>query len=89
MHLDIICRVAIISVMRTTLNIDADALSVVKSLARQKNLPVGAVVSELIFQALSKQHTATHRSGVPLLPVEGNTKPVTMELINDLRDGDA
>lgn len=39
--------------MRTTLDIDADVLSAAKELARQRDISVGKVVSDLLRQTLT------------------------------------
>jgi len=74
--------------MRTTLAIDDDVLAAAKGLAARQHKPVGAVVSALLRQALQPQTTlgANARNGVPLLPVRPGAMPVTLELVNQLRD---
>ncbi len=74
--------------MRTTLKIDDDALAVARSLAIQRKETIGAIVSELIRQAVGKQKSELCRGGVPLLPTESDSQAITMEFVNDLRDGD-
>ena len=73
--------------MRTTLAIDDDVLAAAKALAAQQNKTIGEVVSELARKALQPAKPALrYRNGIPLLPVRKGAKPVTMELINRLRD---
>lgn len=74
--------------MRTTLDIDDDVLAAARSLAAQRQESIGKVVSDLARQTLTKRPKLTTRSGVPLLPVKQGTQPVTMEMVNELRDGD-
>ena len=74
--------------MRTTLNIDDDALAVARSLAAQRKETIGTIVSELIRQAVGKQKSKLRRGSVPLLPTKRDSQAITMELVNDLRDGD-
>lgn len=74
--------------MRTTLDIDEDVLAAARSLAAQRQESIGKVVSDLARQTLTKRPKLTTRSGVPLLPVTQGTQPVTMEMVNELRDGD-
>ena len=78
-----------LAVVRTTLNIDDDVMAAARSLAAQRQEAVGKVVSDLARQALTRRVHVEHRSGVPLLPVEPGSRPVTMEMVNDMRDGDA
>ena len=72
--------------MRTTLDIDDDVLAAARSLAAQRRFSLGKVVSDLARQALIRRSKITVRSGVPLLPVKEGAQPVTMEMVNSLRD---
>jgi hypothetical protein len=73
--------------MRTTLSIDDDVLMAVKELAARQNKTAGEVISTLTRQALRPGATDSHkRNGVPLLPVRADATPITMELVNRLRD---
>ena len=73
--------------MRTTLSIDDDVLSAAKELAEQQQKTVGEVISALTRQALRPNMVGGgSRNGVPLLPVRTDASPVTLELINQLRD---
>ncbi len=72
--------------MRTTLAIDDDVLAAAKGLAARQNKTVGAVVSELARQSLRPAGGGKLRDGVPLLPVNANAGPVTLEMVNTLRD---
>jgi hypothetical protein len=74
-------------IMRTTLTIDDDVLSAAKERAELERKTVGEVISALARQAM--QPTASFsrtRSGILLLPVRPDAKPVTLELVNRLRD---
>ena len=54
--------------MRTTIAIDDDVLAAVRAIARQKNLPLGKVFSELARNSLRPPPAVTaERNGVPLL----------------------
>lgn len=73
--------------MRTTLTIDDDVLLAAKSIAQRQGRSVGEVISELSRQALRPQVSrARKRNGVPLLAVRAGAVPVTMELVNQLRE---
>lgn len=74
--------------MRTTLNIADDVLAAAKSLAAQQHQSVGDVISDLARKALARPAALQQRNRVPLLPRIQQTQPVTMELVNELRDGD-
>jgi hypothetical protein len=73
--------------MRTTLTIDDDVLAVAKGLAMQQKKTIGEVVSELARRSLRPAAaSAKLRSGVPLIPLGVNGAPVTLEIVNALRD---
>ncbi len=74
--------------MRTTLAIDDDILAAAKHLAERDNKSIGEVISTLARQGLARGPRAARmeRNGVPLLPSRRGATPVTLELVNQLRD---
>ena len=73
--------------MRTTLAIDDDVLAAARAMAARQHKSVGEVISGLARQALRPDTASgTLRNGVPLLSVRSGTTPVTLELVNQLRD---
>jgi hypothetical protein len=74
--------------MRTTLAIDDDILAAARHLAERERKTVGEVISFLARQGLARDSGAAkaERNGIPLLPVRRGTPPVTLELVNQLRD---
>ena len=72
--------------MRTTLELDDDVLESARDIARKDGSTLGKVISSLARKSLSEEVRPRVRNGVPLLPVRKNTVPVTMELVNRLRD---
>ena len=87
-HLTSIHSINSLEYMRTTLNIADDVLAAAKSLAVQQHQSVGDVISDLARNALIRPAASAQRNGVPLLPVNPRARPVCMELVNELRDGD-
>ena len=71
--------------MRTTLNLDAEALAKARLLSRQRGVPLGKVISELVFEALKPRRAPSARNGVPVFPPGGGSPP-DLEVINRLRD---
>ena len=73
--------------MRTTLSIDDDVLVAAKGLASLQRKSIGEVISAFARQALQAQ-VLSHatRNGVPLLQTQPGTMPVTLEMVNKLRD---
>ena len=73
--------------MRTTLSIYDDVLSAAKELAARERKTVGEVISALARQSMRPSASfAKTRSGIPLLPVRPDARPVTLEMVNKLRD---
>ncbi len=74
--------------MRTTLAIDDDVLAAAKHLAEREHRSVGEVISSLARQGLSRSTRGgrSERNGIPLLPSRKAAVPVTLELVNQLRD---
>lgn len=74
--------------MRTTLAIDDDVLAAAKHLAQREQRTVGEVISALARQGLSRgtRGSRSERNGIPLLPSRKAAVPVTLELVNQLRD---
>ena len=74
--------------MRTTLDIDEDVLLAVKSLASSRETTAGKVLSDLARQSLQPKETPIKRNGFTLFPIKKDGIPVTMEIVNRLRDED-
>lgn len=74
--------------MRTTLAIDDDVLAAAKHLAARERKSVGEVISSLARQGLLRnaRGSRNERNGIPLLPARKSAVPVTLELVNQLRD---
>ncbi len=74
--------------MRTTLNIDDDVLAAAKRLAERGRRTVGEVISTLARRGLTRggRSARAERNGIPLLPSGESASPVTLELVNRLRD---
>ena len=87
-HLDIRRRAPYPGVMRVTLDIDEPVLLAIKSLARQTGRTMGKVASDLIAAALKRDEPELTRDGIPTLRPGKERGPATLELVNELRDGD-
>lgn len=72
--------------MRTTLAIDDDILLAAKALATQQRRSVGEVISDLARRSLHRPQGGGERNGIPLLAVKTDAPPVTLDLINAMRD---
>jgi hypothetical protein len=77
--------------MRTTLAIDDDVLAAAKHLAQREQKSIGEVISALARQGLSRgtRSAKAERNGIPLLPIRKASVPITLELVNQLRDEQA
>lgn len=74
--------------MRTTLAIDDDVLAAAKHLAERQSKTLGEVISTLARNGLQPRSRSapTVRNGIPLLPTRQGAAPVTLEMVNQLRD---
>jgi len=72
--------------MRTTLSIDDDVLLAAKAIAGQQGRSLGEVVSELARRSLQRPVSRAERNGIPLLVSRPDSPPVTIDLVNALRD---
>ncbi|WP_186166324.1 CopG family transcriptional regulator [Burkholderia gladioli] len=73
--------------MRTTLDIDDDVLAVVRARAEREHVSIGRVLSALARASLQPAVAAPAvRNGLPVLPNARSARPVTLELVNQLRD---
>jgi hypothetical protein len=77
--------------VRTTLAIDDDVLAAAKHLAERERKTIGEVISVLARQGLTRsaRNSRQVRNGVPLLPTRKDGIPITLELVNQLRDEQA
>lgn len=72
--------------MRTTVTIDDDVLERARAIAQLEDRSLGQVLSSLARKSLEQTATrARERNGFLLLPDRGGP-PVTLELVNRLRD---
>jgi hypothetical protein len=73
--------------MRTTIDLDADILLVVKHLAQERQQSLGRVLSSLVRQSLQPQREAkTHSGSIPVLPRKPGARPVTSQIVKELMD---
>ncbi len=57
-----------------------------KEIARRRGVSIGRALSDLARQAMMRPAEETTRDGIPLFPVREDSGPVTLALINQLRD---
>jgi len=79
--------------MRTTIDIEFDVLSAAKEIARQRDIGVGKVISELLRQALTGDtspsvHSKEKISSTGFEPFPARGVIVTNDLINRLREAE-
>lgn len=73
--------------MRTTLSIDDDVLAAARAMATLQGKSLGEVITSLAREALTPEDlTVETRNGIPLLPLRPDARPVTLEMVNALRD---
>ena len=73
--------------MRTTLNIDDEILEAARSLAGERNLSVGAVLSDLARRGLRQGTTPRRkRKGFPVFEVSRDSTPLTLDRVKRYED---
>ena len=74
--------------MRTTVAIDDDVLTAARAMADRQRRSLGDVLSELARRGVapSPRTGQKTRGDIPLLPLRADAAPVTLELVNRLRD---
>ncbi|WAS58871.1 CopG family transcriptional regulator [Burkholderia ambifaria] len=72
--------------MRTTIDIDDDVLAFARERAKP-GTSIGKVISELARASLQRTTTnQASRNGLPLVPTSATARPVTLDVVNQLRD---
>ena len=75
--------------MRTTIDLDDDLLTAIKEKAAAEGSTMGQVLSRLVRRGLEPPPRRYKiRNGVPVIPAEPGEPPLTMEIVNALRDED-
>lgn len=72
--------------MRTTLDLEVEVLQAAKEIAAARGVSAGQVVSELLRKALAPVRSGRTRNGVPLLGRKTGAPPLTMAVVNRLRE---
>ncbi len=72
--------------MGTAVTIDPDVLEAARALASEEKRSLEEVVSDLARQSLQRRERGRVRNGLPLLPKSAAPKPVTLAVVNALRD---
>lgn len=73
--------------MRTTLSIDDDVMAAARAMAVAQGKSVGEIISALSRAALKPAESgSTRRNGILLMPGRHQVEPVTLEVVNRLRD---
>jgi hypothetical protein len=71
--------------MRTTVNLEPEALARARLLSRQRRVSLGKIVSDLILKATQPSTPVETRNGVPVFPARAGASP-DLDLVNSLRD---
>ena len=73
--------------MRTTLDLDDDVLKVARDLAAHRGQSIGKVISEYFRKSLIDARSGESViNGVRVISRGSSARPVTLELVNKLRD---
>jgi hypothetical protein len=72
--------------MRTTLSLDDDVIPLVKRYADGRSLTLGKAASELIRKGLRAPTPTRVENGFVVFDVPPDSPPITLELVNRVRD---
>jgi len=76
-----------LTIMRTTLDLDDDVLKAARALSAARRQPMGKIVSDLARRSLEQDIPQLRkRGGVLIVPKRPGAAPVTDALINRLRE---
>jgi hypothetical protein len=71
---------------RPTAELEETIILAAQRLAQEGGVTIGEVLSSLAERTLSPQANGKLRQGVPLFPVQSDASPVTLDIVNQLRD---
>ena len=74
--------------MRTTLNIEEDALRLVKSYAEERSISLGQAVSDLIHRGAESSPKFKTRNGWVVFGTAAGAPPLTNEMLDEWEDAD-
>ena len=67
--------------MRTTVNLDDEALRAARSIAKESGKSLGAVISALIRDALRPSRSFDYDEDLPVFLVRESAPPITPEMV--------
>lgn len=71
--------------MRTTVNLEPEALAKAKMLSRQRGVSLGEIISQLILKSTRSSSQARKRNGALVFPRRAGAR-VDIGLVNELRE---
>jgi hypothetical protein len=71
--------------MRTTVNLEPEALAKAKLLSRQRGVSLGAAISQLILKSVESAAGGKMRNGALVFPLRAGAR-VDIDLVNELRE---
>jgi hypothetical protein len=74
--------------MRTTLNIEDDALQLVKKYAEERSISLGQAVSDLVHRGAESLPKFKTRNGWVIFNVPPGTPPLTNEMLEEWENAD-
>ena len=74
--------------MRTTLNLDSDVLETAKSIARDRGVSIGRVVSEIFRKGIQLNYSHTTEGTLPVFVVSESASPIASDdvILDEERD---
>ncbi len=74
--------------MKMTIDIDDDIIDAARNAAARDDKSLGQAISEFARRGLQDRPLIAYKNGIPVILKCPGSKPVTLELVNELRDDD-
>jgi len=71
--------------MRTTVNLEPEALAKAKMLSRQRGVSLGEIISQLILKSTESSARGKKRNGVLVFPRRAGAR-IDVDIVNELRE---
>jgi hypothetical protein len=70
--------------MRTTINLDADAVKAIRALSRERDIPLGAAASELIRRGIRYEVGTKVVNGIPVFDAPAEFPTITTRQVREI-----
>jgi hypothetical protein len=71
--------------VKTTVDLDPEVLEIARNIALERKVAIGRVISDVFLKNV-RQESSRNRNGVRVIERGESAEPVTLEIVNRLRD---